>query len=726
MTAHRRELVPCTSNMNKRVITIDLLSDDDDITHRASQVVTDRREAEVHILNDSVEQAEEVETWVDDRLSDNNDDKSENNDDNDELGQLLPTINSSRYNFSQYESYKESIDLTQDSTESIDHILQSKNKTTGMNSPIDITTPIGKTSHSVLSCSKHYSPQSPDVAPIISHDSEMEKALQSVLSSDKRNSFESTQATAIIEHSSDMEKALQSVLLSGRESGRSLNQSPPALDPSYDHSTCPQDDYGGETGGIMSYDGGMYTDFGDTYDSYNDDYTYMNHEDSNWTNVSVNTYSSMISNVSTSQMTDVADRVNSYSDSLFQVSSQKELKGTKRAEKQSLRADKMLEAFEERRARGKFAEKEVSIIMDRTFRTGDHTFRAKGNKESLKLAPFIEDLLLQGDFSVLISPSNILNNHLSSLRGFRQSNPTANDSDECCGLFMWTWRKSQLNTADRTGKDVIASYGNLGENDTEVLPFVFIYIPTQLYLYFVYGEAKSVDKMNYKSPTFEAWIAAIKRTLSQVYPVNYRIVLSTIDVHNASTSNGQNAQDTFTVYLLLEYNIDVYHCKDKKEFGDMLKAFHRSMLMQKYYVPPTELDFVAKPKATLSDEKMEQLSQSQQSGGIQVDIRSLELQETWINVLTSIPGLSRPMAKSLVSHYSCPTKLYRALTDERLSVKERQLLLQDKLRDGDKGKYQLQPKMSRLLYKIFTSTDPEVSNCPAHYIILFLSANSLI
>ena len=710
VTAHRRELASRTSNMSKRIITIDLLSDDDDIP-QLSQAVTDRHETEVHVLNDSVEQPEEVETWIDDRLSDHNDDQSESNENNDEVAQLPPTINSSRYNFAQSESYKESIDLTQDSTDSIDYILQS-NKTTSLNSPIDITTPIGKTSHSVVSCSKHYSPQSPDIVPIIAHESEM--------SSDKHYSSQSAQATAIIEHNSDMEKALQSVLSSGRDSDRSLNHTSAAFNPNYEHSTYPQDDYGGEMGGIMSYDGDIYTDFGETYESYNDDYTYMNHEDSNWTNVSVNTYSSKISNVPMSQMTDVADRVNSYSENLSQVSSQKELKGIKRKEKQdqkeSLRADKMLEAFEERRSRGKFAEKEVSIIMDRTFRVGG------GNKETSKLAPFIEDLLLQGDFSVLISPSNILNNQLSNLRGFRQSNSSASNSDECCGLFMWTWKKAQLNTADRTGKDVIASYGNLDEADTEVLPFVFIYIPTQLYLHFVYGEAKSIDKMNYKSPTFDVWIAAIRQTLSNVYPINYRIVLSTIDVHN--TSNGQNAQDTFTVYLMMEHNIDVYHCKDKKEFGDMLKAFHRSMLLQKYYVPPTELDFVAKPKATISDERIEQLSQSQQSGGIPVDIHSLELQETWINFLTAIPGLSRPMAKCLVGYYSCPAKLYRALTDERLSVKERQLLLQDKLRDGDKGKYQLQPKMSKLLYKIFTSTDPEVSTYPAYH-ILFLLAHTL-
>jgi hypothetical protein len=658
--------------MSKRIITIDLLSDDEELPRfnkLSEDVASLNGSSSPHNYDSNIGKA---------------------------VAPVLPTLGSSRYNFSQSESYKESIDLTQDSTDSIDHILQSNGVA---NSPIDITTPVEKSSQSVLSSTKHYSPHSNDIAAIVEHSSDKEKALQSVLSSGSRYSPLLTVAATAVDHSNDMEKALQSVFLSGRSNVDSMNHTSENLNSNYDYSAYSQDDYGGE-GGIMSYDGDMYTDFADTYESYNDENAYFDNEDSNWTSMSVNTQSSMISNVPMSQMSDAVDRGHSYSSS--QVSSQKELKSIKRKEKQdqkeALRVDKMVEAFEERQSRGKFCEKEVSIIIDRTFRVGG------GNKETVGLAAFIEDELLQGDYSVLISPSNIISSNLSSMRELHPNKSAVNMSDEYCGLFMWTWKKAQRNPADRTGKDVIASCGNLGERDTEVLPFVFMYIPIQLYHYFIYGDAKSIDKKNYSSPTFDSWLAAVKRALNAVYIGNYRIVLSTIGIQNAAASNGLNATDSFTAYLLLEHHIDVHYCKDRKEHADVLKQFHRSMCFQKYYVPPSELDFVPKLKSSLSDDKKEQLSQSQQSA---VDIRSHELRNTWVHVLESIPGMSTPMARCLVSHYSCPAKLYRALTDERVSVKERQLLLQDKLRDGEKGRTN-QPKMSKLLFKIFTSTDPEV------------------
>lgn len=68
-----------------------------------------------------------------------------------------------------------------------------------------------------------------------------------------------------------------------------------------------------------------------------------------------------------------------------------------------------------------------------------------------------------------------------------------------------------------------------------------------------------------------------------------------------------------------------------------------------------------------------------------------------------IPGVSKAKAELLVSHYPSPSHLIEVLNNSSLSVETRMLLLQDKF-----GKLKAK-KLSKLIYSIFTATDPTTS-----------------
>ena len=72
-------------------------------------------------------------------------------------------------------------------------------------------------------------------------------------------------------------------------------------------------------------------------------------------------------------------------------------------------------------------------------------------------------------------------------------------------------------------------------------------------------------------------------------------------------------------------------------------------------------------------------------------------------MLQTIPGVSKAKAEQLVSHYPSPSHLIEVLNDTSLSIESRMVLLQDKL-----GKLKCK-KLSKLIYSIFTTTDPTTS-----------------
>lgn len=78
-----------------------------------------------------------------------------------------------------------------------------------------------------------------------------------------------------------------------------------------------------------------------------------------------------------------------------------------------------------------------------------------------------------------------------------------------------------------------------------------------------------------------------------------------------------------------------------------------------------------------------------------------QLRDTYIKLLMAIPQVGEKKARSLVSHYPTPKALSAALMDDALSLEERQLLLQDKF--DHKMKF---PKLARVVYTVWTSTDP--------------------
>lgn len=88
-----------------------------------------------------------------------------------------------------------------------------------------------------------------------------------------------------------------------------------------------------------------------------------------------------------------------------------------------------------------------------------------------------------------------------------------------------------------------------------------------------------------------------------------------------------------------------------------------------------------------------------------------------MNLLQSVPGISRVKAMSLALHYPSPAHLLDALNDTSIPIETRASLLSDKLNDGkiknnlgereegegrEKGQMKCK-KLSKLLFTIFTT-----------------------
>ena len=72
-------------------------------------------------------------------------------------------------------------------------------------------------------------------------------------------------------------------------------------------------------------------------------------------------------------------------------------------------------------------------------------------------------------------------------------------------------------------------------------------------------------------------------------------------------------------------------------------------------------------------------------------------------MLQVIPGVSKAKATALVGHYPTLQLLIEALNDETIPSAERETMLRDKFDSSINC-----TKLSKLLYRIFTSRDPDL------------------
>ena len=77
------------------------------------------------------------------------------------------------------------------------------------------------------------------------------------------------------------------------------------------------------------------------------------------------------------------------------------------------------------------------------------------------------------------------------------------------------------------------------------------------------------------------------------------------------------------------------------------------------------------------------------------------MEDTWARMLQTIPGISKARAANIIRQYSTPQSLMDALNDSSVPESSREALLQNVI---DPSKNRL--KLSKLIFKIFTATDP--------------------
>lgn len=82
----------------------------------------------------------------------------------------------------------------------------------------------------------------------------------------------------------------------------------------------------------------------------------------------------------------------------------------------------------------------------------------------------------------------------------------------------------------------------------------------------------------------------------------------------------------------------------------------------------------------------------------------------WMSMIQMIPRFGRDKARAFVQEgkYSCPRALLDAYNDSSLSVEEKEALVNHLVTGGQGASQRAYVKLSKSLYNLFMSTDPDI------------------
>lgn len=115
-----------------------------------------------------------------------------------------------------------------------------------------------------------------------------------------------------------------------------------------------------------------------------------------------------------------------------------------------------------------------------------------------------------------------------------------------------------------------------------------------------------------------------------------------------------------------------------------------------------------KPDDKLSEEEKEifEVRDSQLSFDYYILLLQ-QLQQTWAAMLQMIPFVSKEKARAFVGNkqYSCPKRVYDAMTDTSVPESKRVALLQPEFGQNKSGVVINQAKLAKQVYRLMTVTD---------------------
>lgn len=138
------------------------------------------------------------------------------------------------------------------------------------------------------------------------------------------------------------------------------------------------------------------------------------------------------------------------------------------------------------------------------------------------------------------------------------------------------------------------------------------------------------------------------------------------------------------IWIMIQFQVDCVHCTCPEDITTHVRKMTRLLAEEPYRRIVTNLDCIQKLRPECSDQ----------------DPPAVRAQDCWFRQLQQMPRVSRTMAESLIQYYPTARSLYRAYTDDSISIGEKEMLTANMFAYN-----KTHSKVSNQLYSYMMSTD---------------------